>query len=90
MQFRHPHSLRHQILDALDALDAPGHIVAAARADPALMLFVGPYLVMEALPATLAAAEPGAREIYAGGWREQLPPGPSRADLVSLISSVLV
>jgi 2-polyprenyl-6-methoxyphenol hydroxylase-like FAD-dependent oxidoreductase len=67
---------------------ASGHIVEAAQADPALMRFVGPYLGMEALPATLAAAEPRAREIYAGGWRAPLPAGPSRDELVSLISRV--
>ncbi|MEU8615158.1 hypothetical protein AB0C29_44950 [Actinoplanes sp. NPDC048791] len=67
---------------------ASGYIVEAAQADPSLMRHVGPYLSMEALPATLAAAEPRAREIYAGGWRAPLPAGPSRDDLVSLISRV--
>ena len=67
---------------------ASGYIVEAAGADPSLMRHVGPYLSMEALPATLAAAEPRAREIYADGWRAPLPTGPSRDDLVSLISRV--
>ena len=50
-------------------------IVAAAEADPALFPLVGPYLGMRALPASLDAAQPRAREIYASGWR---PPRPRR------------
>jgi 2-polyprenyl-6-methoxyphenol hydroxylase-like FAD-dependent oxidoreductase len=67
-----------------------GHIVDAAQAEPALMRVVGPYLMMDALPATLAEVEPRAREIYATGWRPPFPPGPSRDDLVSLISGALI
>ncbi|GAB1641975.1 FAD-dependent oxidoreductase [Krasilnikovia sp. MM14-A1259] len=63
-----------------------GHIVAAAQADPQLMSVVGPYLGMQALPSSLAEAEPRAREIYAGGWRPLVPPGPTRDDLVELIT----
>jgi 2-polyprenyl-6-methoxyphenol hydroxylase-like FAD-dependent oxidoreductase len=62
-----------------------GHIVAATEADPALMSTVGPYLMMDALPASLAAVEPRAHAIYAGGWRPTVPAGPTRADLVELI-----
>jgi 2-polyprenyl-6-methoxyphenol hydroxylase-like FAD-dependent oxidoreductase len=61
-------------------------IVAAARADPSLQDVVLPYTVMRALPATLAAAEPRAREIYAGGWRPPRPDGPTRDELVQVIA----
>jgi 2-polyprenyl-6-methoxyphenol hydroxylase-like FAD-dependent oxidoreductase len=63
-----------------------GHIVAAAQADPSMMRVVGPYLGMEVLPAALAEVEPRAREIYAAGWRPQVPAGPTRDELVGLIS----
>jgi 2-polyprenyl-6-methoxyphenol hydroxylase-like FAD-dependent oxidoreductase len=64
-----------------------GHIVAAAaEADRSLMRVVGPYLAMAALPVTLAAAEPRAREIYQGGWRSPLHAGPSRDELVERIA----
>ncbi|MFI7547104.1 FAD-dependent oxidoreductase [Actinoplanes sp. NPDC049599] len=62
-----------------------GHIVDAAQAEPALMAVVGPYLAMDALPATLAEVEPRAREIFAGGWRPPVPPGPTRDDLAALL-----
>jgi len=62
------------------------HITAAADADPELKPLVGPYLGMNALPSSLAAAEPGARRVYEGGWRPELLPGPTRDDLVDLIS----
>ncbi|PRY23320.1 FAD-dependent oxidoreductase [Pseudosporangium ferrugineum] len=62
-----------------------GHIVAATQADPSLMRVVAPYLMMEALPASLAAAEPRARELYAGGWRQPMPATPSREDLAELV-----
>jgi hypothetical protein len=63
-----------------------GHLAAVAEADPSLMKIVGPYLLMEALPATLTEIEPRAREIYATGWRPPLSNGPSRDDLVALIA----
>jgi 2-polyprenyl-6-methoxyphenol hydroxylase-like FAD-dependent oxidoreductase len=63
-----------------------GHIVAATGADPSLMRVVGPYLAMAELPATLAAVEPRARAIYRGGWRSAPHDGPSRDDLVELIT----
>ena len=50
------------------------------------MRTVGPYLGMYALPASLAAAEPRAHEIYASGWRPPVPAGPTRDDLVELIT----
>jgi hypothetical protein len=63
-----------------------GHIVAATQADSSLMQVVGAYLGMEALPATLAQVEPRARAIYVGGWRPHVPAGPTRDELVELIS----
>jgi hypothetical protein len=59
-------------------------IVAAADADPALRPLVEPYATMAALPASLAKAEPRAREVYAGGWRPPVPPGPTSAGLADL------
>jgi hypothetical protein len=64
-----------------------GHIVAAAtQKDPSLMRVVGPYLGMNALPASLAEVEPQAHAIYASGWRSPVPDGPTRDDLVELIT----
>jgi 2-polyprenyl-6-methoxyphenol hydroxylase-like FAD-dependent oxidoreductase len=67
-----------------------GHIVDAVLADPAMMRVVGPYLSMNALPATLAEVEPRAREIFASGWRPPTPPGPARDDLAELVGAVRV
>ena len=63
-----------------------GHITAAAEADPSLMRVIGPFIAMEALPATLTAIEPRVRDIYASGWRPEVPAGPSREDLIELIT----
>lgn len=59
-------------------------IVAAAEVDPELKAVVGPYAVMDALPASLAAAEPRARAIFAAGWRPAVPAGPAWDELVEL------
>jgi hypothetical protein len=64
-----------------------GHIVAAVQADPSLMRVVGPYLGMQALPGSLAEIEPQARAIYASGWRPLVPAGPTRDELVELITA---
>jgi len=61
-------------------------IVAAAGADDALADLVGPYTTMDALPASLAPAQPRARDIYAGGWRPPVPDGPTRAELSEVVS----
>ena len=61
-------------------------IVAAAEADAALKDLVGPYAVMDALPASLTPAQARAREIYAGGWRPPVPDGPTRAELSEVVS----
>jgi hypothetical protein len=41
---------------------------------------------MTALPASLRAAEPIAREVYAGGWRPATPPGPTRDELAEIVA----
>jgi 2-polyprenyl-6-methoxyphenol hydroxylase-like FAD-dependent oxidoreductase len=65
-------------------------IVGAAEADSALNTIVGPYNSMDALPASLAPAEPRAREIYASGWRPSLPEGPTRDELSAVVSRTRV
>lgn len=64
-------------------------VVSASQVDPQLSPVVGPYLAMNALPHTLAVVEPRAREIYAGGWRPPVPPGPSRAELADLVTNAV-
>lgn len=61
-------------------------IVAAAEADPRLNHIVAPYVTMDALPASLAPAEPRAREIYAGGWRPTPAAGPTRDEFIAVVS----
>ncbi len=61
-------------------------IVAAAEADPALRDIVGPYASMDALPASLAPAEPRARALFATGWRPSIPAGPTRDELSAVVS----
>jgi hypothetical protein len=41
---------------------------------------------MEALPESLRAVEPRAREIYESGWRPSVPEGPSRDELVEMVN----
>lgn len=59
-------------------------IVAAAAADLSLRAFVEPYAQMSAPPDSLLAAEPRARQLYASGWRPDVPPGPSRDELAAI------
>ncbi|KAA0081964.1 FAD-dependent oxidoreductase [Mycolicibacterium sp. P9-64] len=62
-------------------------VVAAATsasADDAMRTAVAPYARMDALPASLDPVEPRAREIYAAGWRPDVPDGPTRAELADL------
>ena len=63
-------------------------IVAVAQVDPSLMRVIGPYFAMQALPSSLRAIEPWAREIYASGWRLPVPEGPDRAELTDLVRGV--
>jgi hypothetical protein len=60
-------------------------ILAAAEVRPDIMASAGGYLSMAALPASLRAAEPIAREVYAGGWRPAYSPGPTRHELAEIV-----
>ncbi len=64
-------------------------ILTAAEVRPEIMQHAGGYLSMAALPATLRAAEPMARQVYAGGWRPSYAPGPTRDELVDLVGRVM-
>jgi 2-polyprenyl-6-methoxyphenol hydroxylase-like FAD-dependent oxidoreductase len=61
-------------------------ILAAAEVRPEIMGSAQGYLSMAALPASLRAAEPIAREVYAGGWRPAFAPGPTRDELAALVA----
>ncbi len=64
-------------------------ILAAAEADPAIRAVAGGYLSMTALPASLRAAEPRARALYASGWRPRSAPGPARGELADIVRNAL-
>jgi hypothetical protein len=69
-------------------LDAPlpsDLILSAAEVRPEIMASAAGYLSMAALPASLRAAEPVARELYASGWRPTMAPGPSYGELVEIV-----
>jgi len=73
-------------------LDAPlpsNLIVSAIEADPSLMRVVGPYLAMQAPPASLDAVQQRARVIYASGWQPATPPGPTRDELAELVTAAV-
>lgn len=64
----------------------PGEMIAAAAAvDPRIGAALGPFLSMTAGPDSLAAVEPLARAVYAGGWRPTPSPGPTRTELAALV-----
>lgn len=62
-------------------------ILAAAAADPRIGAHAPGYLGMTALPASLRAAEPLARAVYATGWRPPFAPGPTRDELAGIIGA---
>ena len=64
-------------------------ILAAAEVRPEIMGAAQGYLSMAALPASLRAAEPVAREVYAGGWRPSYAPGPTRDELAALVATAV-
>jgi 2-polyprenyl-6-methoxyphenol hydroxylase-like FAD-dependent oxidoreductase len=64
-------------------------ILAAAEVRPEIMASAQGYLSMAALPATLRAAEPIAREVYDGGWRPSYAPGPTRDELVEIVAGAV-
>jgi 2-polyprenyl-6-methoxyphenol hydroxylase-like FAD-dependent oxidoreductase len=70
-------------------IDAPlpsDLILQAAEVRPEIMASAGGYLSMAALPASLRAAEPIARQVYAAGWRPSYSPGPTRDELVAIVA----
>jgi hypothetical protein len=64
-------------------------ILAAAEVRPEIMASAGGYLAMAAPPASLRAAEPVAREVYADGWRPAYSPGPSREEMVAIVAEAI-
>jgi flavin-dependent dehydrogenase len=66
------------------------HVVAAAAVDDSVRAAVEPYARMDALPASLDAVEPTARQIYADGWRPAVFDGPTRAELGKLCAEAVV
>ena len=63
-------------------------ILDAAPMDDRISPYVGGYLAMTELPATLAPAQPLARAVYQSGWRPSFSEGPSRDELVDAISGL--
>lgn len=59
-------------------------ISVAAERDERLSPAVAPYQRMDALPASLEAAEAQARQVYATGWRPAVPEGPSVVELAEM------
>jgi 2-polyprenyl-6-methoxyphenol hydroxylase-like FAD-dependent oxidoreductase len=64
-------------------------ILEAAQVRPEIMEHAAGYLSMAALPSSLRAAEPLAREVYAGGWRPSYAPGPSRDELAEIVADAV-
>jgi 2-polyprenyl-6-methoxyphenol hydroxylase-like FAD-dependent oxidoreductase len=62
-------------------------ICAAAEVDPQIAPAVGPYQAMAAPPAILRPMEERARAVLRNGWMPQLAAGPTRDELVELISA---
>jgi len=62
-------------------------VVAAGAVDDTVRAGAEPYATMTALPASLDAVEPRAREIFAAGWRPAEPDGPSRDELAELCAA---
>lgn len=61
-------------------------IAAAIEADPRIGEHAAGYFAMTALPESLRPAEPWARAVYESGWRPAYAPGPTRDELVDVIS----
>ncbi len=64
-------------------------IAAAVEADPRIGPHAAGYFAMTALPETLRPAEPLARAVYQDGWRPAYAPGPTRDELVDVISGAV-
>jgi hypothetical protein len=61
-------------------------ILDAALVDERISTYAAGYIAMTDLPATLAPAEPLARAVYETGWRPPRSEGPSRDELVEVIT----
>jgi 2-polyprenyl-6-methoxyphenol hydroxylase-like FAD-dependent oxidoreductase len=64
-------------------------IMAAAARDPRINAMLSGYFAMIALPSSLDPAEPLARAVYESGWRPPYSPGPSRDELVDVVTGAL-
>jgi 2-polyprenyl-6-methoxyphenol hydroxylase-like FAD-dependent oxidoreductase len=62
-------------------------ILAAAAADPRIGRASGGYASMAAPPSSLDPVEPLARAVYESGWRPTRSPGPSRDELVEIVTA---
>jgi 2-polyprenyl-6-methoxyphenol hydroxylase-like FAD-dependent oxidoreductase len=62
-------------------------ICSLADLDPSVMPVVGAYWGMLADPSVLSSIEQRAREALQSGFRPSVPPGPTRDELIDLISS---
>lgn len=65
-------------------------IVAAATVDERLRGVTEPFARMDALPSTLDAVEPLARQAYARGWRPPVADGPTRDQLAEICDACSV
>jgi len=64
-------------------------VMAAAQQDPTIAARLGPYLAMEAGPATVAPLQEAARRVYETGWRPSYAEGPTRDELARIVSSAV-
>lgn len=64
-------------------------ISAVAAVDPVVARAVRPFEAMAALPSSLAEVEPRAHAVLATGWRPPIPDGPTREELVEVITRTL-
>lgn len=68
----------------------PSDVVCdCAQVDPSIMAAAGPYLGMLAGPRILDSVQDQARAVLATGWRPGWAEGPSRDDLVELLTAEL-
>ena len=64
-------------------------VLEAARQDPGIAQMMGPYLAMDAGPASLDPLQAAARRVYESGWRPAYTEGPSRDELARVVSSAV-
>jgi len=64
-------------------------IMEAAMVDQRIIPAIGPYVGMQALPASLRVMEPYARAVYESGWRPAFADGPSRAELAGVVADAV-